>query len=369
MGVAYALQGDHSRAEKAFKTALALAPDSATTVISLAGTLLTFDKSDQAIEMLQDFVERHPADIQARDQLAAAYMQSKRHSMARSQIVRILELGGDTLSSDEVGRAHSNIAVTFVHEKSFDRAVVELKLAIEKAPRNSHIPYDNLARVYGLTSRKPLAIKVLEHAVELFPSSRETRSLLSIFYAEQDNYPEAILQIEALRTFGPLSADNYASLGSYYGEAGFGEKAIQLLMEGYAQYPKSFSIINNLSYFLLMEGQTAQAKHVLDSRPRNVDDHVELIATIGLLHLREGDYEAGRRLYKRAENMAAKTSRRDLARQVRQKMHLELARYHFEQGDYAATQREIRAGLQEKKGRRVFIRQLEILAKSLEARA
>jgi tetratricopeptide (TPR) repeat protein len=368
MGVAYALQGEHSRAEKAFKTALTLAPESAATVISLARTLLTFDKSDQAIEMVHSFVERHPTDLQARDQLALAYIQSKRYSMARAQIKRILELGGDTLSGDEVARNHSNIGVSLIREKSFDKAVIEFKLAIEISPKSTHIAYDNLARVYSLTDRKLLAIKILEKAVELFPSSRETRSLLSVLYAEQEKYVEAILQVEESRKFGPLSADNYASLGTYYGEAGFGEKAIHLLMEGYEKFPKSSAIINNLAYFLLMEGHISQAKEVLESRPRNIDDHIELVATLGLLHLKEGEYEAARRLYKRAESMAVKSSRKELARQVRQKMHLELARYYLDHGDHAIAQREIYAGLQEKRGRQAFMRQLEILAQSLDGR-
>jgi tetratricopeptide (TPR) repeat protein len=191
--------------------------------------------------------------------------------------------------------------------------------------------------------------------------------LLSVLYADQERYFDAIFQVEALRKFGPLSDDNYASLGSYYGEVELPEKAIGVLMEGYAKFPKSMPIINNLAYFLLMEGHTAQAKEILNARPHNVDDHVEMVATLGLLHLKEGDYDAARRLYKRAENLAARSSRKPLAKAVRQKMHLELARYHAARAEYSSALREIIAGLKEKYGRGSFVKQLKELEQSLQS--
>ena len=191
--------------------------------------------------------------------------------------------------------------------------------------------------------------------------------LLSILYADQERYLEAISQIEELRKLGPLSHENYASLGCYYGESGLREEALNILVEGYEKFPKSMLIINNLAYFLLMTGQIAQAKMVLDSRPRSVDHCVELVATIGLLHLKEGDYDSARRFYKHAESMASKSSRKELARSVRQKMHLELARYHASREEFDSAKREITAGLIEKHGRHSYELELKDLEQSLQA--
>lgn len=366
IGVAYSLQGEHLRAEKAFKTALNLAPDSPATVISLARTLLQFGKSDQAIEFLQGYLEFHSGDLSVRDQLAFAYLQARRYSSTRSQLLQILEQGGENLPPAEIARHRTNIAVTYMHERAFKKAEGELKSAIDIAPNISHIPYDNLARVYALTSRVPLAIDVLQMAVKYFPSNLEIRGLLSVLYADQDYFWEAIRQLEYLQREGALSDDNYASLGGNYLEVGEVQKAVEALVEGYSKFPKSMSIINNLAYSLLEEGRVSQAKEVLDSRLRNQEIGSEMTATLGLLHLKEGDYEAARRLYKRAESMATKSSRKELARRIRQKMHLELARYHVERGEYDLALREIRVGLQEKVEHRSFAKQLETLAKSIK---
>jgi tetratricopeptide (TPR) repeat protein len=368
IGVAYTLQGEHLRAEKAFKTALTLAPDSSATVISLARTLIGFQKSDQAIEILQGYLERHMRDLGARDQLAFAYMQAKRYSAARSQISQILEQSEGKLSSVDAVRHRTNIAVTYMHERSFKKAEGELKSAIQLAPQVSHIPYDNLARVYALTKRVPLAIDVLQRAVDLFPSNREIRSLLSVLYSDQEYFWMAIRQLEFLQSEGGLSDENYASLGDNYLEVGETAKALKVLIEGYSKFPKSMCIINNLAYCLLEAGRFSQAKEILNSRPGNKEVGVEMTATLGLLHLKEGNYEAARRLYKRAENMATKSSRKELARRARQKMHLELARYHAERGEYDSANREIRAGLLEKVEKRTFARHLEQLAESMRGR-
>jgi tetratricopeptide (TPR) repeat protein len=367
IGVAYTLQGLHHRAEMAFKTVLALAPDSSATVINLASTLLGFKKADQAIDLLQGYLDTHPDDLGVRDQLGFAYLQAQRYSAARSQLIQILEMGQEKLSPTEIGRHRTNIAVTYMHERAFKKAEGELKIAIEVSPKASHIPYDNLARVYSFTDRMPAAINVLLAAVHNFPNSREIRSLLSIFYADQEYFWEAIRELEYLKAKGMLADENYSSLGGDYLEVDEVQKALEVLMEGYSKFPKSMAIINNLAYCLLVDGKTGQAKEVLASRPPKEEVGVEMTATLGLLHLREGDYEGARRLYKRAGDMATKSSRKELARRVRQKMHLELARYHVERGEYEAGQREIRAGLQEKLERRSFVKPLEALAASIKA--
>jgi tetratricopeptide (TPR) repeat protein len=369
IGVAYTLQGEHLRAEKVFKTALALAPDSSATVINLARTLLEFKKTDQAIDILRGYLDTHPDDFGVRDQLGFAFLQAQRYSAARSQLIQILETAEEKLTPTEIARHRTNIAVTYMHERAFKKAEGELKSAIEVSPEMSHIPYDNLARVYALTERMQDAIGVLLAAVHYFPNNREIRSLLSIVYAQHEHYWDAIRQLEYLKAKGTLTDENYACLGDDYLEVDEVQRALEVLMEGYSRFPKSMVIINNLAYGLLIDGKTGQAKEVLESRPPKEEVSVELTATLGLLHLREGDYEGARRLYKRAGDMAAKSSRKELARRVRQKMHLELARYHVERGEYDTGLREIRAGLQEKLERRSFVKELEALAALIRARS
>ena len=365
IGVTYALQGDHARAEKAFKTALMLAPDSPATVMGLAQTFCAFKKAQSAIEILEEYIGSHPQDIEARELLANVFMQSERYAAARSQLRQVLEAPAGALPPVDLARYHANIAVSFLRERSFKNAETELKLAISIAPRESHIPYTNLARVYALTNRIPLGIALLEGVLDHYASNPDIRTLLSVLYAEQEEYTKAIWHLEAGRRNDLLTDENYAMLGHFYAEALSRDTAIQVLMEGYAKFPKSRHIINNLAYFLLEGGWTSQAKEVLSNRPVGWDSNVELVATVGLLHLHEGNYEAGKAMYKRAEGLAIKSSRKLFARRVRQKMHLELARYYKSKGQFDLARREIAAGMREKVEKLSYKKELEHLEKNL----
>ena len=366
IGVAYALQGEHARAEKAFKTAHALAPDSSTIIGGLAQTLLTFHKHDQASEMLETYLGLHPNDLVARDLLARSFMESKRYAAAKFQIKQIIQLAGTEITNDELSRHYCNLALAFMKENDFKAAEVQLKHAIEIAPKASSVAYENLARVYGLSKRVPLAITVLEGALGLFPSILGVRLLLAALYSEDEEYRKAINHLEIVRSQGKLPANDYASLGSNYGDLEEFTAALNVLTEGYEKYPKSIMIINNLAYYLLKTGNLPRAKSVLDARPLDVEPQVELIATLGLFNLYKGDYETARRLYKKAHSLATKTGQKELARRVRQKMHLELAQFHLNAGDFASAVREVRAGLNLTITKRSFKRELNRLAASLE---
>ena len=366
IGVAYALQGDHARAEKAFKTAHTLAPDSSMITIGLAQTLLVFQKHDQASEMLTSYLQLHPGDLIARDLLARSLMESKRYTAAKLQIRQIIRIAGTEITNDELSRHHCNLALAFMKENAFKPAEVELKRAIDIAPKASPIAYENLARVYGLSKRVPLGIRVLERAIDLFPASTELRLLLAALYAEDEYYRKAITQLEILRKQGKLPAAGYASLSSHYGDLQELAEALDASLEGYEKYPKAINITNNLAYFLIKDGQLSRAKEVLARRPTSEEPQVELTATLGLLRLCQGDYDAARRLYKQAESLATRTSQKDLARRVRQKMHLELARFHIKNRDFSLASREIRSGLLLNISKRSFKTDLAQLAASLE---
>jgi tetratricopeptide (TPR) repeat protein len=365
IGVTYALQGDHLRAEKAFKTALMLAPDSPATVMGLAHTLCGFKKTESAIEILNEYLASHSEDLEARELLANVLMQADRNTAARSQLRMIIETCGKDLPPIDLSRLHANVAVSFLRERSLMHAETELKIAISLSPHASHIPYANLARVYALTNRAKIGIVVLESVLERFDSNPEIRVLLAALYGEEEKYDEAISNLEVNRQRDLLTDEHYAMLGHFYGEAQSCDVAIQILMEGYARFPKSAKIINNLAYFLLEGGWTSQAKEVLSNRPADWDTYVALVATFGLLYLHEGNYDLGKSMYKRADSLAIKSSQKHLARRVRQKMHLELARFHKTRGENDLARREIAAGLREKVEKLSYKKQLESLEETL----
>ena len=94
-----------------------------------------------------------------------------------------------------------------------------------------------------------------------------------------------------------------------------------------------------------MLGHVEKARTVLNSLPRSVEPHIQLTATLGLLRLLEGDREDSKRLYEKAESLARESGKKDLSKQIRQKMYLELARAASRKGDLTLARAEATRGI------------------------
>ena len=140
---------------------------------------------------------------------------------------------------------------------------------------------------------------------------------------------EAIRALEAgIRRF-PSNQSFWANLG--YVLAARKEqldRAVDVLRRGLERMPSSLWIRNNLAYAYLKGGRYADARGVLESTepatrsPERTSVFVCLLATWGLLLIREGSFDAGRAMYQRALELAP---RGPLKERVRQKIVIEEA--------------------------------------------
>src|SRR5208283_3526935 len=144
---------------------------------------------------------------------------------------------------------------------------------------------------------------------------------------------------------GNATRDTYAHLGWLYSWLGDFDKALSVAKAGSERYPRVPGLINNLAYVYLELGRVSEARAALESIRRPTELHAEMIATHGLLRLWEGDFNGARELYKRAAQKASESGNKELARKVRQKLHLELAKAFVRRGDFRSAKEEIQRGL------------------------
>ena len=117
-----------------------------------------------------------------------------------------------------------------------------------------------------------------------------------------------------------------------------------------------------------MLGETTEARVVLESLSKTDKASVELTATWGLLHLREGDIATGTKLYQEAQQMALSLGRPELAKRAHQKLHLEVARHYLESGKPDDALREIKLGLLRRPSKEGwYTRELERMQQDLQA--
>jgi Flp pilus assembly protein TadD len=103
-------------------------------------------------------------------------------------------------------------------------------------------------------------------------------------------------------------------------------------------------LVNNYAYCLILRGELAKAREVLDKHKE--ESLVPLVATRGLLLIKEGNIQEGRRFYNRAVALAGND--RSLVALVEQKKNLELGINCLEKGNKREAIRLFQKGLRYK---------------------
>jgi tetratricopeptide (TPR) repeat protein len=137
----------------------------------------------------------------------------------------------------------------------------------------------------------------------------------------------------------------YVHLSFFYSQLHSFDASVEAAREGLRRFPHSPLLINNLAYVYAMTDQLENARAALRMVPKDFAPSVELTATKGLLRLREGDERRGVELYEESEKLAAAHGSKALSRRVRQKKHLELARYLIRKKSFERAAMEIKQGL------------------------
>jgi tetratricopeptide (TPR) repeat protein len=152
-------------------------------------------------------------------------------------------------------------------------------------------------------------------------------------------YRDAIEILEKGIQTHPSFEDLWANLGFVYTcRLESPQLAIAVLERGLQENAPALRIRNNLAYALLLTGHPQRAREVLGPTLRFIETdppdlksrslRVYLLATWGLLVIREGHFEKGMELYRQALGLAAG----DLQRRVQQKIHVEEARHEIAAG-------------------------------------
>lgn len=374
LGIAYAMAGDGKRAVRSFKTALTLAPEMKDAVRALSIVLLQRGETESLIELLGAYLERTPDDIPSRELLAEALLRQKQYPAARAQYIAALRQlqGKEERNAAKRAVLLNNVGVCCDYQGDYEQAGEWFARSIAGQPAFEVVPFHNLAKVNVREGKFDQAWALLESCRERVPKNRETLELQALVLEKQKRYSEAIefLRTEIANRNG--TARLYADLGWLLSEAGELIEACDIMSEGLQSYPDSPELVNNLAYALLMNGQTEQARQLLEAasagvKSHRLEDDVAFTATWGLLYLWEGDLEKGREQYRTAESMARDSRQINLPNMVRQKMHLELARAYLRQGKLTEAESEVLRGLAVRNGHDFYERDLIELRDELQS--
>ncbi|MCG2711330.1 MAG: tetratricopeptide repeat protein [Candidatus Omnitrophica bacterium] len=360
LGIAYGAMGAFKKSIQAFNTALKLSPYYVGAVQNLSIALKQKGNIQESIELLENFLVKQE-NLKAREMLARFYLENGQHQKSLNGLGKIISLAEKRgVSEREKAVWYNNMGVVYHSFKKFEEAQKHYFLCIEKEGYVNPIVLNNIIDLFFDLAKLD---EVKKH-LDIYNKSFGEKGLY-LYNLSRYNYfkgeievsvKNMILFLEKEKKFAPayafLSHICSENLQDYV-------NAIEVNKEAVKNMPKDMGAINNLAYNYLMNGQTKEAAELLDT-VKEINDNEFLIATRGLLNIKQGHITEGQRLYNLASNQARNEF---LKRQIIQKKFIEFAKYNFGKGDKEEALRLLEKVLAVKIKYSIYTEQAKLLFK------
>jgi len=341
LGVSFAAINNNKKALTNFKIAFSLNPLERNVVKNLVNVYQIYKNYESMISLLDEYLANNQEDNEMRNFICLSYFEVGSNEKCLKELQRIVSLTKDT---DKIGlaSAYNNIALVL---SRMGRTSEAKKFFIESHKANPNPSIGIYCNIIGFF----LTLRDLEHtkyfldiALKQHENSPILLNYLGMYSSFYEDYATAKkLYLEALKLDEQL-LDGYINLSVIECDVYENyDKAIEIAKKGLRFHPKSSILSNNYAYCHLMKGNLEEARRILDNVIGN--DYVHLIATRGLLLLKEGNLTEGRKYYNRAASLAGKN--KNLYSLVNQKKHLELAKYYLDRDEKKLAIQNLKTGL------------------------
>lgn len=320
LGLSFMKLNERQRAREHFMAALSIDP----TCVAALANLAELHIEDGAFEEALVLLERAPSnDVAAVERQGWCWLKLNNPARARRLLAKTVAL---TRDSDPI--PITNLGAVALATNDVAEAERRFRQAWLLAPENS-ICALNLARVLGGLGRPKESISILER----WETSIEKASPeLAMFFA---NSLSRVGELGRARMVLERGVEAFPHAGGLWANLGFLlmsrldslERAIDVMQRGLVAAPVDLLLRNNLAYALLKDGRASDARALLEDivpKLQLVSDPVVpcLFATWGLLLIREGAFEEGKRFYEQAHQLAPP----GLKQRIKQKLLIEDAR-------------------------------------------
>jgi tetratricopeptide (TPR) repeat protein len=143
-------------------------------------------------------------------------------------------------------RPHFNLGNSYLHGKSYDRAIFAFQKALTLTPPYPTEIYTNMGMVYLETGQHDLALQSLNRAVTLNPNNYIAHDLLATLSKKDENHAAALKHYQAAIRINPNFAASYHNLGLLYMDMGKSESAVSALQQAIILRPESTGAYSSL---------------------------------------------------------------------------------------------------------------------------
>ena len=329
IGVGYSLMGQYGKAERMFRIASNVESLDPGAKLNLARTLAMARKWDTMIRVLVDLVKEFPRHWQAREALGRAYINVGKIKEAGVQFRRILAAIESKEYNGDLSNGLNNLGVTRFFSREYKDAEERLLESVKVSDRKNTKALANLARVYLMTKREEKADILLNEIRNRFGNENIDVLHLEIsYYYRTEKYDESINAARKLIAMDPKNIFASFSLAALLADVYDDYKQAENVLRRIPEEDKmNTAFINNLAYILALSGKTKEAEELIEkAEPRNPISEAVLMATKGLIRIRQGDIARGAAFYNAAARIVSDMEFKTL---ILQKKELELGRWYL----------------------------------------
>jgi superkiller protein 3 len=217
--------GNYTSAERLYRQALAIAPESLESLKRLGILEQTELKFDDSIQLFVQVLASDPSFPQVNFFLGASYFGKGDFTRAIGSFERELK----ALSPHP--RAHYYLALALQSSGRVEEAISQLNRSFTENPKDADALYE-LARIY-----KNASLRSIEMLKALDPDSFQLHALMGEVYADQERYSEAIEEYQAALLKRPEAAGMHFVIGVAYWAQRQMEPAEKAFKDAYKENP------------------------------------------------------------------------------------------------------------------------------------
>ena len=154
-------------------------------------SLLLSGDASGAIKEFEEVLAAEPTSLDARNNLAAAYLAKRDFETCLKYVKEVLSVQPKNVP------AIVNLGLLYLKEDKFDLAELMFNKALKYDVKNARA-HSNLGLTYYRTQRLPMAVVNFEKAIDLDPTMDEARLNLASVYLDYLDYPRALEQFKVV---------------------------------------------------------------------------------------------------------------------------------------------------------------------------
>jgi tetratricopeptide (TPR) repeat protein len=197
--------------------------------------LLAAGRTEEAINVLQNFLSEHPENANGYLYLAQGLQKVGRNEEAFDYLVKAASMAPEDVNF------HLSMGATYQALGSYDEALEHFHIAERIDPENANV-FLSLGTTYRAIGDYENALSKFDMARVIAPWDENASLLMGDIYLEKSDYDKALAYFQEAKKTNPENVDVYLNMSETYQAMGRDEDALQVYEEAMSLFPSNEEI-------------------------------------------------------------------------------------------------------------------------------